>query len=206
MYSCLYSYVEKNKSLYDLQLGFRKHHSTCHALVSITDYIRTTLDKGNFVGALFLDLQKAFNTVNQKILLDKLCIYGIRGKCLEWFQTYLLDRRQLGNVTIQDSDSETLCVSHGVPQGSILGPLLFLLYINDFHMCIRSSLTYHFADDTTILFHSVKEIRKSMSHQLDDILDWLTENRLSLNAKKKKRTSPLSTETKALPHQTNNKD
>ena len=110
-------------------------------------------------------------------------------------------------VTIQDYDPDTLCVSHGVPQGSILGPLLFLLYINDFHMCIRSSLTYHFADDTTILFHSksVKEIRKSMSHQLDDILDWLTANRLSLNAKKN-RTSPLSTETKALPHQTNNKD
>jgi hypothetical protein len=184
MFNRLSQYLEKHKVLYDLQFGFRKHHSTSHALIHTTDYIKTRLDKGELVGALFLDFQKAFDSVNQQILLQKLSTYGVRGNCLEWFRTYLLNRRQF--VVIDDAESEEAHVSHGVPQGSTLGPLLFLLYINDFHACTHSSLSYHFADDTTVFFpsNSVKKIRKAMSLQLHSILDWLAANRVSLNAKK----------------------
>ena len=144
----VYEFLEKYNCFYDLQFGFRSKYSTVHALISITESIRSALDESKYVCGIFVDLQKAFDTVNHDILLNKLNHYGIRGKMNEWFKSYLQGRKQI--VTNNGADSELRELKHGVPQGSDLGPLLFLIYINDLNTCISSSKVYHFADDTNL--------------------------------------------------------
>ena len=123
MFNRLYSFLETNKSIYDYQFGFRKKHSTNHALLSMTQEIRDTIDKGNLAIGVFVDFQKAFDTVNHEILLRKLEHYGIRGTAKNWFSSYLSKRKQ--SVSIANETSDTRVVEHGVPQGSVLDPLLF---------------------------------------------------------------------------------
>ena len=135
-----------------------------------------------------LDFQKAFNTVNHNILLKKLHHYGIRGITNDWFKSYLNNRNQ--QTKVNDSISEKTEVTYGVPQGSILGPMLFLVYINDLHYAVTHSLIHHFADDTKILYcnKSLKKIKKYINHDLSQIVQWLRANRISLNANKTKLT------------------
>ena len=129
MFTRAYNFLEKNNIIYKLQFGFRKKHSTNHALIDITESIRKALDNGKFACGIFIDLQKAFDTVNHNILINKLNHYGIRGVANNWYKSYLTNRSQY--VSIQGHNSEIEQINHGVPQGSVLGPLLFLLYIND---------------------------------------------------------------------------
>ena len=133
---------------------------------------------------VFIDLQKAFDTVNHDILLTKLNYYGIRGTPLKWFQTYLNNRSQF--VSINGIQSKTSKLSTGVPQGSILGPLLFLIYINDFNECIKHATTYHFADDTNLLEvnSSLKKMNKNINQDLASLVKWLRANKISLNTSK----------------------
>ena len=157
MYHRLYNYLEEFKILYPLQFGFREKCSTTHALISITESIRQSIENNEFGCGIFIDLKKAFDTVNHTIPLTKLNHYGIRGFVLDWFKSYLSHREQFVNVNGHNSLS--LPVTCGVPQGSILGPLLFLLYVNDLPNT-SSLLTFHvFADDTNIYFSS-----KNLSH------------------------------------------
>ena len=149
IFSRLYSFLDKENIIYKLQFGFRPKHSTSHALISITEKVKEALDNNKFTCGVFIDLQKAFDTVNHEIILKKLYRYGIRGKMHDWFTSYLTDRLQF--VSILGIDSDKLTIQHGVPQGSVLGPLLFLLYINDIHNAINYSKTYLFADDTNLL-------------------------------------------------------
>ena len=142
--------MELNKCIFELQFGFRKNHSTNHAMVSIIQKIQESIKTGNFSIGIFIDLQKAFDTVNHTILLRKLSHYGVRGICNSWFESYLTGRKQF--VSINGVDSTHTTSEHGVPQGSVLGPLLFLVYINDLHECIKNSNTFHFADDTNLLY------------------------------------------------------
>ena len=143
MFNRVYTFLNKYKCIYGLQFGFRKKHSTNLALLEITENIRKALDNGKFARGVFID------TVNHSILADKLQHHGIRGIASNWFKSYLSNRSQY--VSINGYDSDKIPIQHGVPQGSVLGPLLFLIYINDLHMAINHSLVYHFADDTNLL-------------------------------------------------------
>ena len=133
---------------------------------------------------IFIDLQKAFNTVNHSVLFNKLNHYGIRGIGNSWFKSYLSNRSQY--VSIQGFDSDVKEIKHGVPQGSALGPLLFLIYIYDLHKAIINSAVYHFADDTNLLNikKSAKKIQKQINYDLKCLYKWLLANKISLNCSK----------------------
>ena len=184
MHNRIYKFLEISDVLYDLQFGFRKRYSTNHALLSIVEGVREQLDNKTFACGVFIDLEKAFDTVNHKILLQKLDHYGIRGITNKWFSSYLSNRKQ--KVSLAGISSEYREISCGVPQGSILGPLLFLIYINDMNKAVKYSLTHHFADDTNLLCSDKdpKVLQRKMNEDLRLIFQWLCANRLSLNVSK----------------------
>ena len=188
MFNRLYTFLESNKCIYDLQFGFRQKHSTNHALLNMVQQIKETIDKGDIGIGVFVDFQKAFDTVNHKILLGKLEHYGIRGVANKWFASYLANRQQY--VSIGGIKSEIKPIMHGVPQGSVLGPLLFLIYINDLNTCIKFSTTRHFADDTN-LYHIIDRTKlrnrnptRKLNIDLKSLNQWLIANKISLNATK----------------------
>ena len=143
------SYLKKYELLYSSQYGFRKGHSTQHAILDIVNDIETNMNQWLLSCGVFLDLKKAFDTVDHDILLDKLNHYGFRGLINDWF-SYLKNRTQKTQVGHHISDKAV--VRGGVPQGSILGPSLFLLYVSDIHRCLNKFRFYLFADDTNILY------------------------------------------------------
>ena len=180
----LYKFLETNNIIYSLQFGFRKNYSTTLALLNLTENIKQELDRGKFGCGIFIDFQKAFDTVDHNILLQKLSYYGVRGKSNEWFKSYLCDRKQFVSINGFQSDlSEIKC---GVPQGSVLGPLLFLIYINDLHLAIKSCKIHHFADDTNLLHFndSIKKLNKDINYDLKQLVHWLNANKISLNVGK----------------------
>ena len=184
VYSRLISFLNQHKIFSKNQFGFRSKHSTNDALVNITEQIRRALDRSQFACGTFIDLQKAFDTVDHKILLSKLANYGVRGLAKKWFSSYLSDRQQF--VSIQNSVSESKSILHGVPQGSVLGPLLFLIYINDLPNAISNSDTFLFADDTCLLFSDsdTKVIEEKVNLDLKQLSSWLQANKIALNAAK----------------------
>ena len=134
------------------------------------------MDNGKFSCGVFIDLKKAFDTVNQEILLAKLENYGIRGVIKSWFRSYLTDRKQTTEVKNVVSEAETtLC---DVPQGSVLGSLLFLLYINDIYDSSSLFAFYLFADDTSIILANLKGTQSLVNHELGNVNEWLKANSL----------------------------
>ena len=184
MHIRIYEFFEAHNIFSDLQFGFRKKHSTNHALLSIFENIKEKLDNKTFSCGVFIDLEKAFDTVNHDILVKKLEFYGIRGICNQWFSSYLSNRQQ--RVKLDGKKSSFLNITCGVPQGSILGPLLFLTYINDMKNSVKHSILHHFADDTNLLCSDTdeKKLKKKMNEDLSLIYTWLCANRLSLNVDK----------------------
>ena len=133
MYNNVFNFMNEKELIYKYQFGFRQKHSTQQAIITLVDKITKSLDSGDIVIGVFLDLKKAFDTVNHKILFKKLFAYGIRGNILKWFESYLPNRSQF--IMYDNIQSETRSIKCGVPQGSILGPLLFIIYMNDICYC-----------------------------------------------------------------------
>ena len=184
MYKRLYRFLNNNNIIYNLQFGFRQQYSTSHTLINITENIRKALDDGNIGCGVFVDLQKVFDTVDHQILLAKLSHYGICGVSNDWFKSYLSNRSQY--VSINGYDSGLAAINCGVPQGSVLGPLLFLLYINDLNQAIKFCKVHHFADDTNLLClgNSIKKLNKLVNTDLKRLVNWLNANKILLNVKK----------------------
>jgi hypothetical protein len=182
----LMNYLEVNGLLSENQFGFRKNRSTEHAVVFFTDQIRKAMDKGQLTGAVFIDLSKAFDTISHDAIINKLHIYGITGIAKQWLTSYLFCRKQ--QVSFQGTFSSTHNVYCGVPQGSILGPLLFVLHFNDSVDSLSACSILMYADDT-VMYYSDKDINTIQNHLEKDFISlakWLTENELIINSKKGK--------------------
>ena len=177
----LMNYLTKYNIFYEYQFGFRQSHSTILALI---DEIYKSLDDGNFVISMYFDLQKAFDTVDHDILLAKLNIYGIRGNMYNWFKNYLSDRLQF--TSIGPHCSNITSIKCGVPQGSVLGPILFLIYMNDITFAATSTKIKLFADDTNMFVgnKSITELNKQCNTHLKNLNEWFLANKLSLNVSK----------------------
>ena len=184
MYSRMLEYLETYKILINNQFGFRKYHSLYMALMVLMNELITSLENGESVIGVFLDFSKAFDTVDHRILLNKLEHYGIRGNALSWFQSYLTERKQY--VTYNGATSTTRSIKCGVPQGSILGPLCFLIYINDLFLVCDNCTPILFADDTNLFIRGddFNHVQELLNVELSNISQWLITNKLSLNVKK----------------------
>ena len=188
----LSSYFEKNKLLFDNQYGFRPKHSTEHAALELIDRITNKMDTNEIPLNIFLDLSKAFDTIDHSILLNKLKYYGLKGPTLNLFQSYLSNRKQY--TEIEDTTSTILHIQVGVPQGSILGPILFIIYVNDLPQCSNKFDFIMYADDTTLssTIDSFSDINSNASAdslinaEIGKVIEWLKINKLSLNKNKSK--------------------
>ena len=184
MYNRIILYINRHDLLYEYQFGFQKGKSTHMALIALIDKISEALDQGELVINIFLDFSKAFDTIHHGILLKKLKSYDVKDTALKWFDSYLTNRLQY--VTYNNIKSDKVKVKCGVPQGSILGPLLLLLHIIDLTTVSTTSLSVLFADDTDI-FMSGKNLQymtMTLNEQLTAIYEWLCCNKLSLNVLK----------------------
>ena len=166
------------------QYGFMKGKSVETALLNFTNTVLNSFDKKNFTLGIFLDLSKAFDTVDHTILLQKLDHYGIRNNVNDWFKSYLSNRMQF--VSFKKCNSSIAEIFYGVPQGSILGPFLFLLFINDFVLCSPNLKFTLFADDTNIHMTGpdINSLIETANAELDHVHNWLKCNRLTLNFEK----------------------
>ena len=168
------------------QFGFQKSKNTSDAILEFLDYAFESLNNNKFLASVFLDFSKAFDTISLEILLKKLHFMGFRGLIHSWIRSYLENRKQF--VSIGISNSNVLGTTMGVPQGSTLGPILFILYINDMKNCLNSLNLIHFADDSTLYIDYNKnfDITSTINSDLNSIYTWLSANKLFLNVDKTK--------------------
>ena len=159
------------------QFGFRQNYSTYMALSELYDYVSSAVDRNEYCAGIFIDLSKAFDTIDHSILLSKLEYYGIRGITLCWFRSYLECRKQF--VSYNDSMAELKSITVGVLQGSMLGPLLFSIYINDIVDCSQVLKNIPFADDMNMLYSSkdYSSLMCTINNELDKVADWFEANK-----------------------------
>ena len=180
VYNQFYDFLSAHQILYGNQSGFRKDFSTDAALTDLADKIKYNMDEGLYTGMILIDLQKAFDTVDHKILLTKLKATGANETVVAWFTSYLSNRKQV--VDVQGTMSSPQAITCGVPQGSILGPLLFLLYVNDMPSSVTCDLMLY-ADDSALIVagRNVCEIEQRLSQEMISLSTWLESNKLSLH-------------------------
>ena len=179
-----YHYLDSNKLIFGKQSAYRQLHSVLSCLLKCTNDWYLNLEGGKYTAVTFVDLKKAFDTVNHEILLQKLELYGIHNKEMKWFCSYLTNRKQCCKVNGKISNIES--ITCGVPQGSCLGPLLFIIYINDLHLQMKHCDVNMYADDTSLMFasDSVTHINDCVNDDLNNLKSWLQGNKLSLNVAK----------------------
>ena len=180
----LYEYLNNNNLISASQSGFRTLYSTLTALIETVDNWSINIDNGLLNGVIFIDLKKAFHTIDHAIPLRKLQIYGVDQQGTKFFESYLSNRSQ--RCCVNDELSEFVPTTCGVPQSSNLGPLLFLIYINDLPNCLNRASSIMFADDTNVSIpaNSVMELEPLINSELKNLHQWLVTNRLSLNIAK----------------------
>ena len=190
MYTRTYKFLELNNILFQSQYGFRTQHSCTDAICELTGEITKNKKNGLYTIGVFLDLSKAFDTLPHTILLDKMNKYGIRGLANKWFASYLNTRTLRVKCNVASGNNQTLSddktIDIGTPQGSCLGPLLFLLYNNDLYLNLEHTKVILFADDTTIYMghRNLNYLRWCIETDLLNISDWFKANKLTLNVNK----------------------
>ena len=179
-------YLNSHGLLSANQSGFRAFHSTLTALIKNTDDWYSGMDLGKYVGTVFVDLKNAFDTVDQNILLQKLYHYGAQNFDLKWFESYLSNRKQFTRIEGVDSSIQNIYI--GVPQGSCLVPLLFLIYINDLPYSVKNAKVSMYAGDTSLAFQSgrTSQLTEALNDELKNLHLWLKGNKLSLTVAKTK--------------------
>ena len=184
MYNRLYKHLLNNNILYKKQFGFQENHSTDHAIIQLVDQISNNFEKNHLTLGVFMDFSKTFDTVDDVILIKKLDHYGVTGRNLLWFKSYLNNRRQF---IIHDNSNTFLAnVLCGIPQGSILDPLLFLLHINVLPNVSPVLDPIMYADDTNLLYsnNDIETLFSTINMELEKVSEWFKTNKLSLNVKK----------------------
>ena len=164
VYNRLFHYLVKHKILSLAQYGFQPNRSTEHAILELQDRVLDIINNKECCVGVFMDLSKAFDTLDHKILLDKLYHYGVRGVAHDWFRNYLRNRKQY--VFVNGTSSERLPISCGVPHGSILGPLLFLIYVNDLANVFKHAITILFAETTNLIYKGQTMLLKLLLRQI----------------------------------------
>jgi Reverse transcriptase (RNA-dependent DNA polymerase)/Endonuclease-reverse transcriptase len=207
VYKQLKDFVDINSVLCENQSGFRAKHSCETALQMLLTNWKEELDTNKIIVSVFLDFKRAFETIDRQILIQKLEMYGVTGNVLQWFKSYLSNRLQF--TKYNDKISDKIENQHGVPQGSVIGPLLFIIYINDINKCMDNVLINLFADDTLISLagYNLDEICMEINIQLAKLSQWLKLNKLQLNVIKTKCMILTSTQTvkdKVVENCTNN--
>ena len=194
MHKRLISYLNKYNIITDKQHGFQKGKSTNSAIINLIKNVYSSMDKKEISLGIFLDLSKAFDLVDHDILYKKLYVYGVRGLALKWFKSYLTNRKQMVEITHKNEFtnetrnylSKQQYVRYGVPQGSILGPTLFLIYINDLESHLKQVKPTFFADDTSVFIsgHSIHSIQTEVDTTMNQLVEWFERNRLIINTQK----------------------
>ena len=187
IYKHFYRFLTKYDMLSEYQSGFRGRHSCETCICKLTDSWYTSLDQGQIIGCVALDLSRAFDLVPHDVLLKKLAIYCCNDSTVNWFRSYLINRRQCVHIKGNNA-SNFKFIKCGVPQGSILGPLLFNIYINDLPLCLSVSEMEMYADDTTLFFANkdLNCVEHTLQNDLNNISSWCANNNLVINPQKTK--------------------